>query len=109
MEDAILCHKILDLNWMGDKRNLHVGFPEVSLAKYAKMLVDKGFKVCVVDQIDPHSDSSANALADTQDAKHGTKGKPAKKQSKRFQGREIVAVLSKGLFTVSGSDLSYEA
>jgi hypothetical protein len=35
---------------MGDKRNLHVGFPEVSLAKYAKILVDKGLKVVVVDQ-----------------------------------------------------------
>ena len=26
-EDAILCHKYLDLNWMGSKSKLHVGFP----------------------------------------------------------------------------------
>ena len=48
-EDAILCHKFLDLNWMGAKSKLHVGFPEVSLAKYAKVLVDNSFKVCIVD------------------------------------------------------------
>ena len=49
LEDAILCNKLLDLNWMGDKKNFHVGFPESSLGKYAKILVDKGLKVCVVD------------------------------------------------------------
>jgi DNA mismatch repair ATPase MutS len=76
---------------MGDKRNLHVGFPEVSLAKYAKILVDKGLKVVVVDQIEPETTTND------------------KKQTKRFQGREIVAILSKGLFTVNSSELSYEA
>jgi len=79
---------MLDLNWMGDKRNLHVGFPEASLGKYAKVLVDKGFKVVVVDQT-------------------GDDDKEQKKR--RFQGREIVAILSKGLFTVGGADLSYES
>jgi hypothetical protein len=27
-EDAIACHLILDLNWMGGKYKVHVGFPE---------------------------------------------------------------------------------
>ena len=49
LEDAIICKRVLDLNWMGDKSNLHVGFPESSLGKYAKLLVDRGFKVVVVD------------------------------------------------------------
>ena len=48
-EDAIICHKILDLHWMGDKSRMHVGFPEASLGKYSKVLVDHGFRVCVVD------------------------------------------------------------
>jgi DNA mismatch repair protein MSH6 len=48
-EDAILAHAILDLNWMGDKAKLHVGFNEVSLKKYARKLVDKGIKVCIVE------------------------------------------------------------
>jgi DNA mismatch repair protein MSH6 len=27
-EDAVACHIILDLNWMGGKHKIHVGFPE---------------------------------------------------------------------------------
>ena len=57
-EDAILCHKYLDLNWMGSIKKLHVGFPEVSLAKYAKVLVDLGFKICVVEQIEAGLDAT---------------------------------------------------
>lgn len=56
-EDAIVCHKYLDLNWMGAKSKLHVGFPEVSLGKYAKVLVDRGFQVCVVEQVDPTNEA----------------------------------------------------
>ena len=50
-EDAIICHKHLDLNWMGAVKKLKIGFPEVSLTKNTKKLVDLGFKVCIVDQI----------------------------------------------------------
>ena len=32
--DAILCHRLLDLNWMGTQNKLHVGFPEQALDKY---------------------------------------------------------------------------
>jgi DNA mismatch repair protein MSH6 len=27
-DDAIICHKLLDLNWMFAQKKLHVGFPE---------------------------------------------------------------------------------
>lgn len=33
-EDAILCHKELDLQWMNCSKKLHVGFPEKMLEKY---------------------------------------------------------------------------
>lgn len=49
---------------MGAKSKLHVGFPETSLAKYGKVLVDHGFKVCVVDQVEADdSDPEENLLS----------------------------------------------
>ena len=46
-EDALVGHRHLDLNFMGKK--MHAGFPERAVNKYAKQLVDKGFKVAIVD------------------------------------------------------------
>jgi DNA mismatch repair protein MSH6 len=47
-DDAMIGHKELDLNWMGNK--MHVGFPEKALDKYAYEFVRRGYKVCVVEQ-----------------------------------------------------------
>ena len=55
-EDAIICHQKLDLNWMGPVSKLHVGIPYQSCARYSKKLVDLGYRVCVVDQIEDDSD-----------------------------------------------------
>jgi len=49
-QDAILCHKLLDLNWMSELSKLHVGFPERSLDKYLEALVNKGLQVAVIEQ-----------------------------------------------------------
>jgi len=38
--DAIICQKLLDLNWMGGAKKLHVGFPEKVLDKYLAILVN---------------------------------------------------------------------
>jgi DNA mismatch repair protein MSH6 len=46
-EDAIICHKHLELNWMA--RKMHVGFPEKVLDKYASALVTLGYKVAIVE------------------------------------------------------------
>lgn len=48
--DAIICQKLLDLNWMGGAKKLHVGFPEKALDKYLSVLVKQGFKVAVIEQ-----------------------------------------------------------
>ena len=48
--DAILCNKLLDLNWMGHSKKLHIGFPEKALDKYLHMLVNLGYKVAVIEQ-----------------------------------------------------------
>ena len=49
-DDALLCHRELDLAFMG-KGAPHVGFPEASLRKYSDKLVAMGHKVGVVEQI----------------------------------------------------------
>jgi len=49
-EDALICHQELDLSWMG--KSMSVGFPEKTLDKYAYILVNKGYKVCVVEQME---------------------------------------------------------
>ena len=48
--DAIICQKLLDLNWMGGAKKLHVGFPEKALDKYIVILVNHGYKVAVIEQ-----------------------------------------------------------
>ena len=48
-QDAIICQKLLDLNWMGGAKKLHVGFPEKALDKYLPMMVNHGYKVAVVE------------------------------------------------------------
>ena len=47
--DAILCQKLLDLNWMGGAKKLHIGFPEKVLDKYLAIMVNNGFKVAVIE------------------------------------------------------------
>ena len=84
-DDAILCHKYLDLSWMGDKsRKLQLGFPDVSLGNNAKTLVDLGFKVVVVNQIDieePEEADDTESPKDTPESK--AKAKKDKKKNKK--------------------------
>ena len=47
--DAILCQKILDLNWMGGARKLNIGFSGKALDKNLAILVKLGYKVAVVE------------------------------------------------------------
>jgi DNA mismatch repair protein MSH6 len=47
--DAIICQQLLDLNWMGGAKKLHIGFPEKALDKYLPQLVNAGYKVAVIE------------------------------------------------------------
>lgn len=38
-QDAIVCQRLLDLNWMGGGKKLHIGFPEKVLDKYLEIMV----------------------------------------------------------------------
>jgi len=49
--DAFIAQRICDLKWMGEKKP-HVGFPEMAKHDYAKKLVDAGYKVVVVEQVE---------------------------------------------------------
>ena len=52
-DDAIIGNQILNLNWMGnDSRKLKVGFPEKALERRAEKLVEAGFKIAVIEQIE---------------------------------------------------------
>ena len=49
-DDAILVHRLFDLNIRGDvSKKLHCGFPEVNLDFYLRGLVDHGYKVAVIE------------------------------------------------------------
>lgn len=49
-EDAIVAVKELGIKFMGTK--LHAGFPEAALEKYASILVEKGYTVGIVEQVE---------------------------------------------------------
>lgn len=51
-EDAIIGNRHLNLNWMGSIKKYHVGFPEKALNKYVSIMVNKGYQVAVVEQME---------------------------------------------------------
>eukprot|EP00743_Colponemidia_sp_Colp-15_P007292 GILK01007875.1.p1 GENE.GILK01007875.1~~GILK01007875.1.p1 ORF type:complete len:1396 (+),score=316.89 GILK01007875.1:569-4189(+) len=82
-DDAVVCQRLLDLNWMGDAAGRpHVGFPEKVLDKYAAKLVDHQYKVLVVEQMETPAE-----LAE-RNRSTGSKDKAVK--------REVCQVLTKG-------------
>ncbi|EZG72706.1 putative DNA mismatch repair protein MutS [Gregarina niphandrodes] len=66
--DAAIAQEILGLKWMGKDQKAHVGFPESSLCHYGKQLVDLGFTVSVVEQMEtPDELSTRKQQGATQD------------------------------------------
>eukprot|EP00915_Cephaloidophora_sp_WS-2016_P004043 GHVH01005443.1.p1 GENE.GHVH01005443.1~~GHVH01005443.1.p1 ORF type:complete len:1312 (+),score=202.66 GHVH01005443.1:60-3938(+) len=51
-QDAVIVQKYNHLKWMAHDAKPHVGFPETSLYYHAKKLVEIGFKVSVVEQME---------------------------------------------------------
>jgi DNA mismatch repair protein MSH6 len=49
-EDAWLTNQLFDLQLMG--RKMHTGFPENRCEKFASLLVEQGYKVAVVEQVE---------------------------------------------------------
>ena len=85
-DDAIIGNQILDLNWMGDvNKKLHVGFPEKVLDIKSKQLVEAGFKVAVIEQME-----TVDAFKERQ--------KSTNKKIEKTIKREICNVYTKGTF-----------
>ena len=82
-EDALIGHRELDLAFMG-KGAPHAGFPEAALPKYAQKLVEKGYRVGVVEQMEtPEQLQARNAKL------------PKGKKEKAVR-RELCSVITKG-------------
>jgi DNA mismatch repair protein MSH6 len=88
-QDAIICQRLLDLNWMGGAKKLHVGFPEKALDKYLSILVNNGFKVAVIEQTE-----TPKMLEQRLKAEKGKAGQKSQKVVKR----EIVNLVTKGTY-----------
>jgi DNA mismatch repair protein MSH6 len=94
--DAIICQKILDLNWMGGAKKLHIGFPEKALDKYLSTMVNLGYKVAVIEQTE-----TVRALEQRM-----KDGKAAGKKVDKVVNRDIVEMVTKG--TYLAKDTGYE-
>jgi DNA mismatch repair protein MSH6 len=83
-EDALLGHRELDLAFMG-KGAPHAGFPEAALPKYAQKLVELGYKVGIVEQMETPAELDA-------------RNKALPKGAKRDKAvrRELCSVITKG-------------
>jgi len=91
-EDALICHRELDFKWMGTK--MHVGFPEGALDRFAPELVNRGYKVCIVEQTETLKQMEERL-------------KKSSKEEKTIK-REMVQAMSKGTY-VDPNDTNYEA
>ena len=91
-EDAYIGNKYLDLNWMG--RKMHVGFPEKALERYANSLVESGFKVAVIEQVETPKQMEERLRISRSSGK---------KDDKTIQ-RELVEIFTKGTY-VSTSEV----
>jgi len=89
--DAILCHRLLELNWHGFYP-LHVGFPEKSYGYWTKKLVDAGHRVVAVEQVETPEQMQARL-------KQQGRGKKVK-----LVKREVCEVLTKGTYIDKGTD-----
>jgi DNA mismatch repair protein MSH6 len=94
-EDASICVKMLDLNYMGRKQ--HAGFPESTLERYLTRLVDLGYKAAVVEQTETDRDMKARL-----------KSTPAPKNEKTIR-RDLVSIHTKGTMPVMDSGNASEA
>nr|QDO16203.1 DNA mismatch repair protein MSH6 [Lingulodinium polyedra] len=57
--DAFIAQGICNLKWMSSDKRPHVGFPEMAKHDYAKQIVDAGFKVVVVEQVERVAEKQA--------------------------------------------------
>ncbi|XP_053992887.1 DNA mismatch repair protein Msh6-like [Hylaeus volcanicus] len=74
--DAFIGNKFCNLRWIGSDEKPHVGFPETSLHTYAQKMVNEGFKVVVVEQMETPKEMNLR----NQNASTGNKVKTVKRE-----------------------------
>ena len=84
-DDAITCQRLLGLNWVGNR--LQVGIAERSFDYHVQKLVDRGYKVAVVEQLETSRQMDQRV-----------KNTLGSKKSARLMRRKTVQLLSKGTF-----------
>lgn len=94
-EDAFVANQYLDLNWMGNK--MHAGFPERSLEYHTTKLLNLGYKVAIVEQMESSKQK---------DQRNQQEMMSEQKQSKLVQ-REVVQVLTVST-CVPNDQISYQ-
>lgn len=90
--DAIICQKLLDLNWMGGAKKLHIGFPEKALDKYLTVLVNHGFKVAVIEQ------TETPRMLEERKVRERQAGKKHFTQNEKCCARAICNMVTKGTY-----------
>ena len=93
-DDALICHQELDLNWMATR--MHVGFPEKALEHFACLLINKGYKVCIVEHTETVKQMEERLVK-----------QPAISRGEKSIKREMVQVMSKGTY-IDPNDLNHE-
>ncbi|TNV85716.1 hypothetical protein FGO68_gene17605 [Halteria grandinella] len=97
-EDALICHRLLDLNWMmTDVKKLHVGFPEKNRVKYADILCAKGYQVVIVEQTKSDNPNKSQQMSKF-------KPKPRWGEPREAVDRDVCQVITKG--TIIGAERS---
>ena len=96
-QDAIVCQNLLDLNWMGGAKKLHVGFPEKALDKYLSILVGHGYKVAVIEQTETSRDLQERAR----------KQREMGQKPDKCVTRDIIEMVTRGTYQ-SKENIGYE-
>lgn len=90
--DAVTVQRLLELNWMGDPKKAHVGFPEKSLNKYSSILMENGYYAVVVEQTECTSKANNHK----------------KVAGKKVMDREITEIYTKATYADRGEFLGSE-
>ena len=92
-DDAIICNQLLDIRWMGtDPKILHVGFPEIALESKAAILIDAGFKIAIVEQMETPKQVKERLKSE--------------KGGEKAVKRNIIGVLTKGTYYNYDEDIN---
>ena len=91
-DDAIICNQLLDLKFMGDDpKKLYVAFPEIALESKGAILVQAGFKIAIIEQMETPKELKERLKSD--------------KNGEKAVKRKLCNVLTKGTYYKKEDDI----